>query len=280
MKRFIQFTPLFIRHFTTSEWPFPVHNHNHVELMFIHRGQGVHQLNGKDTAYKGKSLFLLAPDDGHLFDIESETEFSVLKFSYQYLTHSAQLLPSNNWNLLLDQLFVAKERHNPLILEHAQLLKLEGLFRLMIQEWQENDEKITAVLSPLLQSILLLLQNSSTAIPKFNSTTTQPLCLSIAQHLHEFITYPEKLNLRYLAQRFKLSPTHLSRRFKTDMGISIKRYTDEYKYKLIENRLLYSQDLIKEISAEFGFTDVSHFNKFIQVQSGGNSPKQLRVLPH
>lgn len=59
------------------------------------------------------------------------------------------------------------------------------------------------------------------------------------------------------------------------MGISVKKYISDYKFKLIENRLKFGNSMIKEISNEFGFTDLSHFNKFLKNQ-GGINPKDIR----
>lgn len=274
MKRFIQFTPLFIRHFSTMEWPFPLHNHNHLELMFIHRGHGIHHFNHQDTAYKNKCLFFLAPNDAHLFDIEGETEFSVLKFSYEFLYTADN--NSKKWNKILDELFMAKEKHNPLLLSEEELLKLEVLFRLIVQEWQENEAKPTETMLPLLHSILLLLQKNCSAIPNSQPQYNEPLFILVVRHIHEYIQNPDKISIGFLSSHFKISISQLSRIFKIEMGISIKHYIDAYRYRILENRLQHSRDLIKEISAEFGFTDVSHFNKFIKIQSQGLTPKQLR----
>ncbi|MCP1996229.1 AraC family transcriptional regulator [Flavobacterium sp. HSC-61S13] len=274
MKRFIQFTPIFIRHFSTMEWPFPLHNHNHLELMFIHRGHGIHHFNNQDTVYQNKCLFFLAPNDAHLFDIKSETEFSVLKFSYEYL-YASDKNPSK-WNKIIDELGIAKEKHNPILLSESALLKLEILFKLIVEEWEENEAKPTETMLPLLHSILILLQKNCSVIPNALPHYNDPLFIRVVRHIHDNIQQPDKISLGYLALHFKISISQLSRIFKTEMGLSIKHYIDTYRFRILENRLQYSSDLIKEISAEFGFTDVSHFNKFIKIQSQGLTPKELR----
>ncbi|WP_430612799.1 helix-turn-helix domain-containing protein [Flavobacterium sp. JP2137] len=276
MKRFIQFTPLFIRHFQTCEWPFPMHNHNHLELMFIHRGRGLHCLNGIPTPYSGKCLFFLAPNDAHAFDIERETEFSVLKFSYEYLTVPDQKNSAHTWNLLIDELLVAKQNLWPFALSNSALLKMELLFQMIVQEWKENDGKPTAVMLPLIQAVLLLLK-SNCSLPSAGPFSAEaPLFLRVVRHIHQYIQQPEKLSIEYLTQHFNSSSSHLSRLFKAAMGLSIKRYIDTYKYQILAHRLQHSRELLKDISAAFGFTDLSHFNKFIKLQSRGLSPKELR----
>ncbi|MGY0036780.1 helix-turn-helix domain-containing protein [Pedobacter sp. NJ-S-72] len=94
-------------------------------------------------------------------------------------------------------------------------------------------------------------------------------------YIHVNIQDPESLRLNSLSKRFNLSANHLSSSFKRQMGISIKKYIGDYKFKLIENRLKFSGSMMKEISNEFGFTDLSHFNKFFKNQ-GGINPKDTR----
>jgi AraC-like DNA-binding protein len=47
-------------------------------------------------------------------------------------------------------------------------------------------------------------------------------------------------------------------------------YIAKYKIKLIEHRLKFSDKRINEIADEFGFTDVSHLNKYFKKHKGNN----------
>ena len=57
----------------------------------------------------------------------------------------------------------------------------------------------------------------------------------------------------------------------------MQQYISNYKTKLIEHRLQFSDKRINEIAYEFGFTDESHFNKFFKKQRG-NSPSEFRKV--
>jgi AraC-like DNA-binding protein len=52
------------------------------------------------------------------------------------------------------------------------------------------------------------------------------------------------------------------------MGIPIKEYIIQQKLKLIENFFKYSSQFINAVSEESGFSDLSHFNKFLKNQTG------------
>ncbi|AWG25251.1 AraC family transcriptional regulator [Flavobacterium kingsejongi] len=276
MERFIQHDPLFIRHFTTEVWPFPVHNHNHFELVFIHSGSGLHQLNGKEIRYQGPCLFLLAPADYHLFVIEQETEFSVLKFNNRYLDGMASNVLLYEWNKLIDQLVVVGNAFGTeLVQSPEELDRIHHLMRMIVREWEGSAGSSNEVLLYLIRSVFAIIKRNAFQIVSPDQMVTENRLVTIMNYIHTVIRAPELLSLKALSAHFNTTPSQLSSLFKRQMGISIKQYTDDYKFKLIENRLKFSDVLLKEISNDFGFTDLSHFNKFLKNHTGKN-PKVFR----
>jgi len=273
LERFIQHEPLFVRHFTTKEWPFPMHNHNHFELVFIHTGSGTHELNGKRTTYNGQHLFLLAPADSHLFRIQKETTFSVLKFSNRYLDGAST---EQEWNRLIDHLLgVSKVQGACLVKSSAELDKTGHLMQMIVQEWEETAGASNEVIFYLIRSVFAIIKRNAFHQLAPDHLPQEELLISIMNHIHLNIQDPAALSLKTLSERFNKSPNHLSTLFKHQMGVPIKKYIDDYKFKVIENRLKFSNALMKEISHEFGFADLSHFNKFMKNQAGIN-PKEIR----
>ncbi|WP_317165878.1 helix-turn-helix domain-containing protein [Chitinophaga agri] len=57
---------------------------------------------------------------------------------------------------------------------------------------------------------------------------------------------------------------HLGAFFREHTGVPLRDYINRYKLHIIENRLTYSSLSLKEISQELGFTDLSHFSKFVR----------------
>lgn len=276
MERFIQHTPLFIRHFSTQTWPFPVHNHNHFELVFIHSGNGIHQLNGEEIQYQGPCLFLLSPSDYHIFIIEEETEFSVLKFNNRYLDGTSSDTAKSEWNKVIDQLLVIGNTSGTrLVHDPEELDKIHHLMRMIVSEWEVGHGGSSEVLLYLIRSVFAIIKKNAFQSLGSTMVLNENLPVSIMNYIHKEIHNPAKLNLGVLSSHFNMAPTHLSSLFKRQTGSPIKKYIGDYKSKLIENRLKHSNALIKEISNEFGFADVSHFNKFVKKQMGVN-PKDIR----
>lgn len=279
VERFIQHEVLFIRHFTTTVWPYPLHSHNHFELIFIHSGSGYHELNGRRDVYRSKTLFLLAPADYHIFDILEETEFSVLKFHNNYFDDLAQSSVKNEWNQLINHLLaISSANNNYLIKSVEELNKIDSLMRLIVTEWQESLNATNEVIFYLMRSVFALIKKNAMQNQVTVNSVNRDLFIAIMDYVHLNIYHPERLQLTILANQFNFSANHLNSLFKKQIGISIKKYIDDYKFKLIENRLKFSGLMFKELSIEFGFSDLSHFNKFLK-KYGGQGPKHIRSNP-
>lgn len=276
MERFIQHEAFFIRHFTTLKWPYPVHNHNHFELIFIHSGYGIHELNDESEPYQRGSLFLLAPADYHIFHIEGETEFTVLKFTNTYLGGQVTVPVKDEWNKVIDYLIAVSTAPGTCLVKPGDDLdKIEQLMRLIVREWKSSLNAANEVVFYLMRAVFALIKKNAihNQLPEHSGHGN--LFVAIMDDIHQHIADPPSLSLENLSAKFNLSPNHLSSSFKQYAGVPIKKYISDYKFKLIENRLKFGTALIKEISNEFGFTDLSHFNKFVKAYSGVN-PKDVR----
>lgn len=270
MKRFIQHEALFVRHFETEKWPFPLHNHDHYELVFIHSGKGIHSHNQVDQAYSGRSLFLLAPQDAHIFEISERTEFSVLKFNNLYLEGVSNEKTPSAWRKLVDHLLAIAATYDTCLLKSEQdMEKIEQLMRLIVQEWEANAGLGNEVMFHLIRAVFSILKRNVIGNIITTPSSNGDLVISIIEFIHAHIHQPESLKLNVLALHFNFSPNYLSSLFKRQVKVSIKQYIDDYKYKLIETQLNSGGKIKKEISNEFGFNDLSHFLKFLKKYANG-----------
>ncbi len=79
-----------------------------------------------------------------------------------------------------------------------------------------------------------------------------------------------------IAAKFGLSLTYLGSYFQKQCNESLQYYISSYRIRLIEHRLQFSDIRLHELASEFGFTDVSHINKFFK-RHKGMSLKAYRV---
>jgi AraC-like DNA-binding protein len=276
MKKYIQNEFIKISHFKTKEWQHPVHNHNHFEIIFVHTGRGVHCLSGIKYPYSANQLFLLAPCDFHYFEIEKETSFTFIKFTNMYfksINDSAVL------NGSVETLFIQSGKQNlPLIKNKADAEKINSLITLIVQEWKETKNESNNAIYFMLHTIISIIKRNleifTIAPQKLNLKTT-----SILNYIHQNIFSIELLHVENLAAKFGYSKYYLGIFFKNGVGLTLRDYINEYKLQLIKTRLKSGSFSMKEISNEFGFTDLSHFNKFFKTHTAISPSEFRKQLP-
>lgn len=279
MKRYIQHEYLQVSHFSAGSWKHPVHNHNHFEIIFIHRGCGEHCVSGMKYPYGPNTLFLLAPCDHHHFEIKEETEFTFVKFTNVYLKSLGNIQVSTQWNRTVDQLLAhAGKQQLPLLSSREDAEKCSVIFRLIASEWKEKQGGNRESIFFLIQTLLSILKrNFGVNVKEPPATKHRDKVVSIVHYLHSNIYSVERTQLDHLSGVFGLTKNYFSVFFKEHTGLTLRDYVKQYKTSLIMNRLRYSSLSVKEISNEFGFTDLSHFNKFVRRQKG-KSPTEIRSL--
>lgn len=269
LMKLVQFESLFIRHFQTTVWPFPLHNHNHYELMLISDGNGTHELNKQINPYSGNTIFILSPEDTHDFNIETETQFRVIKFLPSVLNGGINPSTSDYWSYLLMHLVRKWNSRVKNTNEDILTTKIITIIDLMINEWKDNEEKVSEIHTNLLRSLLLLMDRhlkdtNNTAISHYGETQIE----RIQNYIHSHIHFPDKLTVKYLSSTFGLSESGLRGLFKKQMEMSMGSYINALKIETIKNRIRNSTHSLSEIALEFGFTDSSHFSKFFQKHTG------------
>lgn len=277
MKRFNQYEPFNISHFELSEWPYPLHNHNHFEVIFIHRGSGRHIINEHQFEYQEGDVFLLGPQDSHTFNIASSTLFTYIRFTEFFFQNSPGNLSGRNLKQTIEYLF-----HTPyqslgsLIKESAEKKKVESLISVLLEEYNQRKKAFAEnIIEYVIRSILGILARNMSAQAFFTqlespkrSQALEDILVYVRQHIY----YPEKLRMENLAAHLGYSPNYLSIFFKRQTGESLQQYILRYKLKLVESRLRYSEWNISQIAFELGFSDESHlsklFKKYYQLSPG------------
>lgn len=116
-----------------------------------------------------------------------------------------------------------------------------------------------------------------------NRYTTEEITNSIEQKIYTVNAYindhyQEELSLPSLAEKFAISQFYLSHQFKNVNGCSLISYIQKVRICHAARKLAYSQEWIKNIIEESGFSSSSQFNrvfsKFI-----GMSPTDFRNYP-
>jgi len=85
----------------------------------------------------------------------------------------------------------------------------------------------------------------------------------------------EGLGLDALARAWGFSRTHFVRLFRKQTGMTVTQYRATRRWERARFMLDQTDLPIKQIAAELGFHDLSHFGKFVRAQAG-KGPREVR----
>ncbi|WP_316830795.1 AraC family transcriptional regulator [Pedobacter aquatilis] len=270
------YEPYSIVYQTLDSCPKLEHKHNFFELVYIQSGKGRQCINQSKFSYHAEHMFLLTPEDCHSFEVEETTAFFFLKFTDIYLKNSGLL--SENVKRL--EFILQNANHQPgCILKNQRDKKLvSSIVASIKEEYEQKDVYNQELIQQLINTLIIVVaRNIAKYLPEQVNVGVEEKAMDILQYIQHNIYYPEKLKAEAISDKFQLSESYLGKYFKKHANETLQQYITNYKTKLIEHRLQFSDKRLNEIASEFGFTDESHFNKFFRRQKV-SSPKEYRRL--
>lgn len=269
MKRYTQFKELVIDDFETDVWEHPVHKHNHFEIIYIAKGSGKHHLNQQTIPYQSGDLYLLGPEDEHEFVVDRTTRFIYVKFTNFYLD-STDVNSPTQWNMDVDLLLKSPQRRNGNILtrEEDKALVLEVL-NLMVAEYQKEELLGRKIIFQFFKALVLILKrNQVRETVKSSRKPSSDMIEELLEYIELNIYNPKMLTQKQIAQHFPFAANYVGVYFKNKFGTTLKKYIQDYRFNLLEQRLKNGQTSTKQLAIDFGFTDESHLHKFVKSISG------------
>lgn len=243
------------------------HGHNFFELAYIRSGTGRHILNYSSTVYHTGQLYLITPDDTHHFEIDTETEFLFLKFNHIFLKKSN--FGTDSLKHLEYILQNANRHHGCILKNYADKDFVKPLVEAIHREVTASDFYNEDLIRQLVYTLVIIVaRNIAKFLPVYVADTTEEKVVGILQYIEQNIYDPKKLRAEHISDMFTVSTSYVGRYFKKHTNDTLQGYISKYKVNLIEHRIKYSDKRINEIANEFGFTDVSHLNKFFKKQKG------------
>lgn len=241
--------------------PFKGKPNIYFQIVYIISGSGNLSLNGNRIKYTADGLYLFTPNDKHHFEIEHTTEFLLVRINSAFIREY-------RWKSI---------DHVETILHHAShltgcIMKSES-DRYLVKRIVESLQHALVTKDDYNVDLIFHLVNTLVVIAARNINKVRPSKLPVHadSKIQEIITYiqsninsPELLKASTIGKEFGISETYLGSYFKHQTGETLQHYMSNYKLRLIEHRLKFSDMRINEIALEFGFTDESHLNKFFK----------------
>lgn len=247
-----------------SEWKGRPHKHNFFELVFIEEGEGQQCINQQMFNYRKHNIFLLPPLDCHSFRISSPTRFVFIRFTNQVFDRSRNGgMNFEQWFRNATYILVNYNKLAGDVIRNADDKEhLINNIRIVLHEYRKDDKFSNCIIQTTLVTILNILARN---IERAYLTDQQ---LQHDNRFHEVLNYvqhhlfeTELLKVPRLAQAFNVSPTYFGEYFRKHAGEPLQDYIIKSRLKVAEARLLYSDNSVKEIAYELGFTDASHFSR-------------------
>lgn len=232
------------------------------EILFVKKGSGLLKINNHYVPYSDNQIFVLIPNDKYNFDIKTPTTVSAIKFLHSFfaeLASSSDHVPRKEWFNKIEKTLYSRGRTAHIQLQSkAEESSLYSLFTVLCNEYKDKSLNSEMVLKATLQALLNIVSRNVRYIP---TKGIDSKIQDIVNYIHHHINDAEKLSRKTLAATFYFSENYISEFFKREMGISLKKYILNYKLKLVETRLKYTDLTVSEIAHELGFTDSSHLAK-------------------
>lgn len=236
---------------------------NYFQMVYVVLGNGRQWVDNQVTSYSSGDVFLLTPMSKYSFDVDTTTEFLLIKFNNIYI-HDKKIGLDNIQRL-------------EFILNNAELnigcvlnnLSDRQVFGTIAEIIRNEIAKETIYGKDLIQQlmntlIVLVARNMVVDLPDGIKETTDKKITKILQYIQTNIYSPNQLRIALISEKFNFSETYLSRYFKKHTGETLQQYITNYRIQLIEKRLLYSDMRIGEIAFELGFSDETHLSKFFK----------------
>ncbi|MCF0056318.1 AraC family transcriptional regulator [Dyadobacter sp. CY356] len=275
MQKEILHAPYVIKYETLDVCPKPEHAHSFFELVYVRSGTGLQCINKSSFAYRAGHLFLLTPDDCHSFDIQTTSQLFFLQFNDIYIKNNG--IVAENVKRL--EFILQNANHQPgCIFRNKDDKMLVGpIIEAIIREHETRDIYNQELIHQLVNTLIIIIaRNIAKFLPEKVNMATEEKAIDVLQYIQNNIYYPEKLKAENVSGHFGISNSYLGRYFKKHTGETMQEYISSYKTKLIQHRLKFSDKRLNEISDEFGFTDISHLNKYF-INQTGSSPAAYRI---
>lgn len=268
------FQPLEVVTFDSDHIHCPAKNNSYFELVFVASGSGCRTVNGHRLSFNKNYFFLHLPHESNSIQLNERSVLHFIKFQ-RVLFDQSQGVISNfsqrDWFKRMEFiLFSNWEKEENLIVDPGDLILAKGLVELLVKEASAQkpcfDQNLKAYLFILLNITarnILKMSSKGDTVPT-GSKPEKDIVTYINYHIFE----PNKISVANLSKTFAISPSYFSEYFKSRYGVSLKKYITEYKLRLVESRLKYTNLTLSEIASELQFTDTSHLNRIFKKYRG------------
>ena len=230
-----------------DEDPQNEHLHRNLyQLTIFYRGEGTIKIMHNSYEICNNSFYIINPLELHSIKNDHEEELDNITCRFLMHDYKAPLLTSD------------------VKFESAEELDIAlGLFRKIHELYQQASGSSTIEASLELVRLLLILNRQ---VPLTGSLDIGPATSKAVNFIHDNFT--KEINMDAVAKKVKVNQSHLSRSFKTDLGISPLTYLHRLRLGYAAELLFSSRLKLSEIALESGFGTSKKLNQACQREFG------------
>lgn len=238
---------------------------NFFELAYVLSGSGYQQINGNKVPFKTGDLLIITPNDHHASRLSCLSEFLIIRFDKSYI-NSYQWMSIDHIECIL---YHASHMTVPILQDKSDSEMVASCMQSLLQTIQKEDVYNEDLQRNLVNTLIVIAARNIAKIkPHKLIRNADKRILQIIDYLQAHIYKPKALKASVIANSFGLSQSYLGGYFYKHSGETLQQYIANYRMRLIEHRLRFSDKRIGEIVEEFGFVDESHINKFFKKHQG------------
>lgn len=231
------------------------------QMVYVISGNGMLSINGNRLPYQTGNLMLMTPEDRHNFEIMAATEFLLVRFNSSYVKEY-------RWKSIDHMeclLYYASHLSGCILRNESDGFLVKAIAEAILHDRAYGNIYNEDLTMHFVNALIVIAARNLAGIrPEGLKANADKRVLDIIGYIQTNIYFPEKLKAPAVARQLGISPTYLGSYFKSQCGETIQHFIAQYKIRLIEHRLKFSDTRINEIVLEFGFADESHLNKFFK----------------
>lgn len=252
-----------------------LHHHDFAEFSLVVKGNGYETINGRTYEMKAGTARFLLPYQIH--SIQSDQDHPIHLFCCMF--DLSVLFDSSIDSQLCQLLFqVGNKYPNSTFLQTEEKKRMQQLCEDMMNEYRSLEiGKDSSIRAKLMEALVLYIR-SIHRTQAYDSTTSRE------QHVKKkdweiisFINlnYINSITLKELSLQFGVSPSYVSRLFKTYFNISFLDYLHKLRLKRAISLLMTTEMAIYEVAEESGFESFRTFSRLFR-QVYNKTPKEYR----
>lgn len=240
----------------------PLHDHDFVEIVYIHDGKGVHCINGVEYPVRKGDLLYINYGCTHSFKVYEKLIASNIMIKLDYFNEVLM----NEENIFYLLALTSFEKVQSELDKTRPLIAFDGAERAEIEFvlgklWEELAAMDIGKESLLCSYMNIIFTKIFQKILLFDNQNDDLVLAEIVEYICAHCE--EKLTLKTLAEQCFYNPSYFSRLFKKTYNMTLTEFIVEQRLKKSCGLLLNTDLSVEAIMASCGFTDKTGFyNRF------------------